>query len=388
MSQRLFAVTLPGLEPFLRQELAGLGVTLPAAPAGPAGATSGGEEAGGVAFETGMSGLMRANLHLRTANRILMRLGDFYAGSFSELRSRAAKLPWELYIKPGQTVALRAACHRSKLYHTAGVAERVAGAIQDRLGKPIQVVKFDEELNPVPQLVVIRILLDQCEISLDTSGALLHRRGYRLETAKAPLRETLAAALLLASGWDGQAPLLDPFCGSGTIPIEAALMAGRIAPGRKRHFAFMGWPGYDPRLWDALLQEARAAERPAPSLIHASDRDAGAIRIAKANAERAGVLERIEFSVRAFSAVEPLPAPGWLVSNPPYGVRVSAAKDLRSLYAQLGNVLRASFPAWQVGLLCSDRVLVGQAQLPFADPLRLSNGGIPVGFYRATVPVA
>ena len=206
-----------------------------------------------------------------------------------------------------------------------------------------------------------------------------------METAKAPLRETLAAALLLASGWDGQAALLDPFCGSGTIPIEAALMAGRIAPGKKRNFAFMGWPGYDSKLWSALLKEAVAAERPAPAIIRGSDRDAGAVRIAQANAERAGVLERIEFTCRAFSAVDPLPGPGWMVTNPPYGVRVSAANDLRSLYAQLGNVLRAGFRGWELGMLCSDRVLAGQTQLPFEEPLRLLNGGIPVGFYRARV---
>ena len=385
MSLRLYAVTLPGLEPFLRQELSGLGIRLPEAPTQDSEAPSGGEEAGGIAFESAFSDMMRANLHLRTANRILVRLGDFYAGTFSELRARAAKLPWEQYIKPGQSVALRVTCHRSKLYHSNGVAERVAGAIEDRLGKAVAVVKYDENLNPVPQLVVVRLLLDQCEISLDTSGALLHRRGYRLETAKAPLRETLAAALLLASAWDGQSPLLDPFCGSGTIPIEAALMAGRIAPGKQRHFAFMGWPSYDPRLWNAMVQEAVAAERPAPGIIRGSDRDAGAVRIAQANATRAGVLERLELSCRAFSAVERLPNPGWMVTNPPYGVRVSAAKDLRSLYAQLGNVLRAGFSGWQVGVLCSDRVLAGQTQLGFDEPLRLSNGGIPVGLYRAKV---
>ena len=297
MSIRLFAVTLPGLEPFLRQELSEVG---PDAARSPRSriipARPGGEESGGVAFEAGMTDMLRANLHLRSANRILLRLGDFYAGTFSELRSRAAKLPWEQYIKPGQTVALRVTCHKSKLYHSGGVAERVAGAIQDRLGKPVQVVKFDEDLNPVPQLVVVRLFLDQCEISLDTSGALLHRRGYRLETAKAPLRETLAAALLLASGWDGTAALIDPFCGSGTIPIEAALMAGRIAPGKKRNFAFMGWPGYDSKLWNALLKEALAggAARPQPHPGFGPGRRGGAHRPGQCRAGGGAGADRVQ----------------------------------------------------------------------------------------------
>jgi putative N6-adenine-specific DNA methylase len=376
MSLRLYAVCLPGLEPLLRQELQALGATL---------VEGGASEAGGVEFETPFTGLYRANMYLRTANRIILRFSDFYASTFSELRTRVSRLPWEQYIKPGQTVAVRASTHRSKLYHTSAIAERIAGGIQDRLGKPIQVVKFDEEAQPVPQLVMARLFLDQCAISLDTSGELLSRRGYRLETAKAPLRETFAAGLLLQSGWNPSKPLLDPFCGSGTIPIEAALLASKIAPGKKRHFAFMGWPGYDSKLWSGLVAEAISQERPALAPIQASDRDAGAIRIAQENAARAGVLDRIEFCCRPVSAIEPPAEPGWVVTNPPYGVRVSPAHDLRNLYAQLGNVLRAKCPDWQVGLLCNDRALAGQAQLGFGEPLRLVNGGIPVGFYQAAV---
>lgn len=370
----------------MRQELAGLGIALPKPDVERApGAEKGGEEAGGVEFEAGTSDLYRLNLHLRSASRILMRFGEFYTTTFSELRSRAAKLPWELHIRPGQAVALRVTCHKSKLYHSSAVAERIAGAISDRLRKPIQVVKFDEELRPVPQLVIVRIANDQCSISLDTSGELLHRRGYHLETAKAPLRETIAAGLVLSAGWDAASALIDPFCGSGTIPIEAAMLAGRIAPGKKRRFTFMGWTTYDSKLWNGMLQEAVAAERPVQGLIRASDRDAGAIKIAQANAQRAGVLDRIDFSCRAVSAVETVPAPGWMVTNPPYGVRVSPANDLRNLYAQFGNVLHAQFRGWQVGILCSDRVLVGQTHLRFEESIRLINGGIHVGFYRARV---
>ena len=392
MNYPLFAVTVPGLEPFTQAELMAFGIksrlpqvknnNLPGEPH---------EEAGGVEFVASLSDLYRANLHLRTANRILARLGDFYAAAFSELRKKAARLPWELYLKPGQPVTLRVTCHKSRLYHSDAVAERIAGAIEDHFGKPVPVVKpgaANEHVkrDMLPRLVIVRLVHDQCTISLDTSGELLHRRGYRLETAKAPLRETLAAGLLLAAGWDAAAPLIDPFCGSGTIPIEAALMARRIAPGKNRHFAFMDWPGFDSTLWQTVYAEALAGEQPSPGIIQASDRDAGAIRMAQANAERANVLADIQFSCRAFSAIEPPAGTGWIVTNPPYGVRViSPSHDLRDLYTALGDVLRSLCPGWQTGILCASDFLAGHTRLQFERSLPLVNGGLPVKFFVGRV---
>ena len=185
-----------------------------------------------MAFNGGLDELYRANLHLRTASRVLVRLGDFYAAAFSELRKKAGRLEWERYLRPGQPVALHVTCHKSKLYHSDAVAERVAGAIGDRLGRPTTMLKpAESEDDSPPQLVIVRLVNDHCTISIDSSGELLHRRGYRLATAKAPLRETLAAGMLLASGWDVRSPLIDPFCGSGTIAIEAALMRAGLPPG-------------------------------------------------------------------------------------------------------------------------------------------------------------
>ncbi len=242
---RFFAATIPGLEPVLARELSALGLTPRSLPplylSGEAR-----EDAGGVEFEASLRDLYRANLHLRTAGRILYRFGEFKAIGFSELRKKASSLPWELFLRPGQPVALRVTCHKSRLYHSDAVGERVLGAIADRLKKPVVHEKFDENADHLPQLIVIRVVNDICSVSIDSSGSLLHRRGYRLETAKAPLRETLAAGLLLSSSWDGLSPLIDPFCGSGTIAIEGALLARHIAPGKNRRFAFMGWPEYDP----------------------------------------------------------------------------------------------------------------------------------------------
>jgi putative N6-adenine-specific DNA methylase len=274
---------------------------------------------------------------------------------------------------------LRVTCRQSKLYHSDAVVERVHSAIADRLGAPVRLVAGDdEEADQPPQLVVVRLFNNQCTVSVDSSGALLHRRGYRLATAKAPLRETLAAGLVLVSGWDGRAPLLDPFCGSGTIPIEATLWARNIAPGKARRFAFMEWPGFAPGVWAETLAAAIAAERPAMSLLLASDRDAGAIQAAEANATRAGVAAEITFSRQAVSAIAPPPGPGWVVTNPPYGVRVSANKDLRNLYAQFGNVLRAQCPGWRVTFLCNSLPLIGQTRLPVDTTRVWAHGGLRV----------
>jgi putative N6-adenine-specific DNA methylase len=234
---------------------------------------------------------------------------------------------------------------------------------------------------------------DRLTVSADSSGALLHRRGYRLAVAKAPLRETVAAAMLLGSGWDPSAPLLDPMCGSGTIAVEGALLARRIAPGlahpraATRRFAFMEWPSFDEHAWRVDVERARALALPAaPAPIAASDRDAGAIAAAAANAERAGVPADIAFDVRALSAVEPPRGPGWLVTNPPYGERVGDRDRLRNLYAQLGNVARRKCDGWMLALLSSDPRLDGQLGIPLTESLRTSNGGIPVRLMVGRVP--
>jgi putative N6-adenine-specific DNA methylase len=387
----LFAVVAPGLAPYTAQEMHACGL-LPAVDAG--------VEPGGVTFTGANAAIYRANLHLRTANRVLVRLGGFRAVGFDELRKFAGRLPWERYLAPGQPIALRVTCHKSRLYHSDAVAQRVAAAIGDRLGAPPPVQKFDEENadqhdTPSPQIVLVRLLHDQVTISVDSSGALLHRRGYRLATAKAPLRATLAAGMMLAAGWNPQvgtlALLLDPFCGAGTIAIEAAMLALGMAPGRQRRFAFMDWPDFDAALWHRLLAEAdaqqqqRCAEMAGRLQILASDRDAGAIALAQENAARAGVADAIAFTHRALSAIDPPPGPGWVVTNPPYGVRVSAGNDLRNLYAQLGKVLRSRCPGWQVALLCNDRRLLGQTGLALDASLGLVNGGIAVILARGTI---
>lgn len=383
--ETLFAVTAPGLGSITAQELRRLGL-LPADQAARLQEMRlSGEESGGVAFRGSLADLYRANLLLRTASRVLLRLGDFYAAGFPELRKKAARLAWERYLQPGQPVSMHVTCHKSKLYHSGAVAERVLAAIGDRLGNPSELVKGEDSGPQAAQLVIVRLVNDHCTISIDTSGDLLHRRGYRLATAKAPLRETLAAAMLWAAEWDGVSPLVDPFCGSGTIAIEAARMTQGIPPGCERKFAFMNWPGFNAGVWKAVREACQPNKDTVVPIIQASDRDAGAIEIARANATRAGVEELIEFTCQAVSAITPPRGSGWVVTNPPYGLRVSGSSDLRNLYAQFGNVLREKCPGWQVAILCNDLKLLGQTRLKLDTSVGMVNGGVSVRLGRGKV---
>ena len=385
----LFAVCTPGLEPLVAQELSQLGLNPNLSPIGgehfPA-LNDSIDEVGGIEFQGALADIYRANLHLRTASRVLVQMGRFYADTFSDLRRRAKRLPWENYLLPGRSVSLRVSCHQSRLYHSEGVAERMLEAIADRMGQPLPLREFNrnKEESP-PPLVIVRLRDNRCAISIDSSGPLLYRRGYRLATGRAPLRETLAAGILLASGWDASSPLLDPFCGAGTIAIESALLARKIPPGINRRFAFMGWPNFDARIWDELIAEAQAVPGSRAPKIIASDRDAGAVEAAKANAERAGMAGVIEFSCRPISAIDPPMRAGWVVTNPPYGVRLGASRDLRKLYVQFGKVLRAKCPGWHLAVLCNRAELLRATGLKFDPGIQTRNGGIKVRLVRGRI---
>jgi putative N6-adenine-specific DNA methylase len=387
--ETLFAVSSPGLHIFTREELRQIRLWLPEkeASAQPAKIPGVGsyDEGGGVVFEGDLQAIYSANLLLRTATRVLVRFGEFYAAAFSELEKKSTRLPWERYLVPGRPVAFRVTCHKSRLYHSDAVARTIVKAIGNRLGQLPALVKVDENNQDGKiQLIVARFVHDRCTINIDSSGASLHRRGYRLATAKAPLRETLAAGILMASGWDGISPLLDPFCGSGTIPIEAALLARNLPAGRSRRFTFMNWPDFDPVLWENVLSETKTRIQSQIGRITASDRDEGAITMAQDNADRAGVVDCIDFSCRSVSAIKP-EGIGWVVTNPPYGVRVSPKSDLRNLYAQFGNVLRQRCPGWRVSVLCNDYQLLGNIGLQFDMSRSFVNGGIQVKLAQGVV---
>ena len=370
-------VTAPGLEPLARRELGVLGIAVT------------GEEPGAVSATVTARDLMRANLHLRTASRVVVRLSHFKALTFADVEKHGKRVPWDTVVVPGQRVRFRVTCRKSRLYHSGAVAQRLMEALALRVRGVVQATAADdEEEGGGEQLFVVRLFRDQLMLSVDSSGALLHRRGYRQATAKAPLRETLAAAMLLGAGWEGSSPLVDPMCGSGTIPIEAAMIARHIAPGLGRHFAFEQWPGHDAALWRALQGEAAAAVLPRAMVpIVASDRDAGAVEATRANAERARVSEDLSIIKQSLSDMLPPPGPGLVVVNPPYGIRVGDKKPLRNLFAQLGNVSRSRAAGWRLAMLSADRDLERQVQLPFTEQWKSTNGGIPVRLITAEVPI-
>jgi putative N6-adenine-specific DNA methylase len=386
---KAFASTGPGLESIAAGELKTLGIR-------------GRQEIGGVAFSADLQRLYESSLWLRTASRVLVRLGDFHASTFYELERRAKKLPWADFLPANGKVRVRVTCRKSKLYHSDAVAERVLSAIVGSASRVIEasaentgdadasetVDASDQDAissGESGQLFVVRIVNDECEISADSSGELLHRRGYRQEIAKAPLRETIAAAMVLASGWKGDEPLLDPMCGSGTIPIEAAMIARKIAPGLRRDFQFTRWPGFDAELWNRTRETAQTAVTDFTGQILGSDRDAGAVQAAARNAERAGVSANVRFSQEAVSGSiaaidDSLGESGWMLTNPPYGIRVGESGDLRNLYAKLGSALKSK-PGWRLGILTSDADLVRQTRLTLRPRFGTSNGGIPVSYF-------
>lgn len=337
--------------------------------------TAPGEEKGGMEFEGSFEDIFRCNLYLRSASRVSVRLGDFKAIGFAELRKKASKLDWSIFLRPGQPIHVQAVCHKSRLYHSDAVAERVAGAVNDHFSPSgLSCTQSDRG-----QLIQVRLVNDLCTISIDSSGDLLHRRGYRQALAKAPLRENIAAGMILLSEWDQSSPLIDPFCGSGTIPIEASLLASRIPPGLAREFQFQTWPVFDPAEWQQIVAQAKGAIQAHSTEIRAYDRDQGAVEMAKANAARAGQKDAVQFAVQALSYLQPSHEAGWIITNPPYGIRTSTSRDLRDLYARFGAILKERFKNWGLCMISSDDRLA--ANLGIGSPSKersVSNGGIPV----------
>jgi putative N6-adenine-specific DNA methylase len=368
-----FAVVAPGLEQLALAEAHALGI--------PAELE---DKGGGLTWTGDVRSLLRANAGLRIASRVLVRLASFQARSFAELERHARQVAWGRMLGPGGSARFRVTSKKSRLYHTDAIAQRLADALVRAVpGARVEDVTAtaDDEGHATEdaQLFVIRVHRDHVTVSADSSGDLLHRRGYRQQTAKAPLRETLAAALIAASRWDLVSPFVDPLCGSGTIPIEAALMARGEAPGAKRSFAAERWPGVPPMLGESVRMElAERSPSVSPGRVIGSDRDAGAIAAAMANAERAGVAGEVELSVRALSAAEFPGELGWVVTNPPYGVRVGDAERVRDLWAQLGKVLRERARGWRVAILSPDSALDRQLRIPLRTVAQTSNGGIPV----------
>ena len=360
----LFLVTAPGLQNLLADEARAAGFVVTSM------------IPGGVSLKGGWAEAMRANLVLRGATRVLARVAEFPAAHMAELDKRARRLPWSDWLRPSVPVSVGTASHKSKLYHLGAIKSRVEGALTAN--------GFRVE-SGAPVRVMVRIDADVVTVSIDTSGELLHKRGLKVEVNKAPMRETLASLFLRACGFDGSEPVVDPMCGSGTFVIEAAEVAMGLAPGRVRDFAFEQLAAFDKGAWREM--KSSVAARDCALSFTGSDRDAGAVRMAAANAERAGVSEITRFHHRSISDAEPPEGPaGLVIVNPPYGARVGAAKPLYPLYASFGKVMKARFRGWRVGMVTSDAGLAKAADLDWAKPGPVvDHGGIKVRLWQAVI---
>jgi 23S rRNA (guanine2445-N2)-methyltransferase / 23S rRNA (guanine2069-N7)-methyltransferase len=379
-SLRFFATVPLGIELLLARELEDLGAT----EVSPAKA--------GAAFAGTLETAYRVCLWSRLANRVLLPIAAFPAGDPEALYAGARAVDWGAHLDPAATFAVDFAAHHSKIQHTLFGAQKVKDAVVDRF-------RGDYGMRPSVDLerpdLRINVYLDRdvATVGIDLSGESLHKRGYRQEGGKAPLKENLAAAILLRAGWPAIAAeggeLLDPLCGSGTLPIEAALMAADFAPGLLRPgFGFQGWKGHDPALWERLTQEAlRRSEAGLKTLppIVGYDIDRLAVRIALGNIERAGLRGLVHVEKKALGEARPRRPRGLVVANPPYGERLGDQESLVPLYRELGDTLKAHFRGWRA------TVFTGNPELAFKLGLRaeryytLYNGALECRLFNFAV---
>jgi putative N6-adenine-specific DNA methylase len=340
-----FASAAPGLVPWLHRELGAAGFS---------GAT---EVSGGVEVTVALPELLTLVRSTRIATRVLLRVGTFAATSPAELTAGIRGLDWAPFLRSGTGVSVRAAAHRSKLHHTGRISDATWAALGHADGGP---------------MVFVRIESDVATVSIDACGDALYMRGYRVETGPAPLRPTHAAALVLASGWAPDRPLYDPFCGTGTIPIEAACVAAARLPGHTRTFACERWPAM------------QAIALPGPTafgrtVAFGSDVDAAMVEAARANGAAAGVDALVGWSERELRDVEPPQGgPGFIATNPPYGDRLPAMSGERELYFQLGDVLRRRFRGWHLTLLVRRSRQARALRLDLRTLGDWEVGGLPV----------
>lgn len=363
-SFEIFLVATPGLEAALFDEVTSLGFKYPSL------------VSGGVKVQGGWPDIWRANLEIRGVTRVLARIGSFHAVHLAQLDKLARKFPWGQFLRKDTSVQIEATCKKSRIYHAGAAAQRIETAIVEELGCSLSA--------EVDVRILARFENNLCTLSLDTSGDSLHKRGHKEAVAKAPMRETLASLFLRQCGYSGKETVVDPMCGSGTFVIEAAEIAAGLNPGRTRHFSFEHLVGFDADAWEQM----RNSKKGSASIFHffGSDRDAGAIASARANAARAGVTECTTFQDHAVSNLAPPPGqPGLVIVNPPYGTRIGDKTPLIALYAALGKTLLTRFSGWRVGLVTTDSTLAKATALPFAKPSGpVNHGGLNVFLFKTS----
>ncbi len=371
-ARNLFLVAPPGLEAFVAEEVAELAERrVEVVP-------------GGVRLRGELLDAAGLALWSRTASRVLVTLGDANAASLQALAADVRRLPWKDFAWPGQRIEATATLKQARIRRPDAVAARVVQAAQEALRGPRRTAKRP----PPPLQVTVRVQGKRATISADASGGLLHKRGYRKATAKAPLRETLAATLLRAADWDpATEPLADPMCGSGTFLIEGAWLAQDRAPGRGRRPPCVGWPAFPGKRWPALQAEADRVPGTLP-VLYGRDRDPGALKATRANADRAGVGAALRLAHGKLH--EPWPelpdTPGLVILNPPYGVRVADRAKINGLYDTFGAGLRQILPGWRLVAITPRPELARRLTPEIEEITTFRNGGLNVGLYGGVIP--
>lgn len=315
-----------GLEAVLKREIYDLGYDITRV------------DNGRVYFEGDDEAVARANINLRTAERVMICVGEFKAVTFTELFDRIAELEWERFIpKDGKFWVTKASSVNSKLFSTSDIQSIVKKAVVTRLGKKYGISYFEETGSEYP--IKINILKDTVSVCIDTTGVALHKRGYRVASGDAPISETLAASIIKLTPWRGDRILIDPFVGSGTIIIEAAMMAANIAPGMHRSFTSRTWSNLiSQSIWNDVLEEANdAIDTNVETHLQGYDIDAKVLKIARDNAARAGVSDLVHFQNRDVSELSHAKKYGFIITNPPYGERLEEKEALPKLYGELGS---------------------------------------------------
>jgi len=343
-------------------------------------------EDGRVTFEGDLETICRSNIFLRTAERVMVQIGRFRATTFDELYENMKALPWEDWIpQDGKFWVKKASSVKSKLFSASDIQSICKKAMVDRLKMTYHTDWFKEDGASFP--VRIFLLKDEVTVALDTTGDPLHKRGYRTWTSKAPISETLAAALIMLTPWRADRILVDPFCGSGTFLIEAAMMAANIAPGMNRSFTAEAWTHLIPKqMWYDMVEEAEEmVDTDISCDLQGYDIDPDMIRIARANAKQAGVDHLIHFQQRDVADLKHSKKYGFIITNPPYGERLEDKKDLPALYTTIGQVYR-DLDAWSMYLITSYEEAERYIGRKADKNRKLYNGMIRTYFYQFMGP--
>ena len=341
-------------------------------------------ENGSVTFAADEAAICRTNLWLRTADRVLVKVGSFRADSFEALFQQTKALPWDRWLPENACFPVSGKSIRSKLFSVPDCQAIVKKAIVEKMKQKYRRDWFDED-GPLYKIEVA-LLKDEAVLTIDTTGPGLHKRGYRQLSSQAPLKETLAAAMLTLAPWFWDRPLVDPFCGSGTIPVEAALMGLNIAPGLKRTFAAESWGTVPASLWREAREEAESqALRERALDICGSDYDEKVLSLAGYHARAAGVEKQIRFRHRSVSQLRVGSDYGYLICNPPYGERLGDTKEAEQLYREMGQVFK-SFPTWSYYILTSHPSFEQLFGRPASKRRKLYNGRIECQYYQYSGP--